>query len=246
MLVIAHLSDPHIDDGVRSRDRAMRVMRRLNSLERPIDLVLVTGDIADHGKPSEYEEAAKVLDSDFRVLTCPGNHDIREPFRRILLGEDGFDEPINRVHRIGGAVFLLCDSTIPGRDDGLLADETIEWLEKALAETGDDPVFVCFHHPPVTLGIPYVDEIRQFGADRLARVLDRHRNVIAILCGHAHTGAATTFAGVPVLVAPGVTSTILLPWEPGDLVDLDTQPAFAFHVLDDDHRRLTTHFRVAP
>ncbi|MFD7659405.1 metallophosphoesterase [Actinosynnema sp. NPDC059797] len=62
------------------------------------------------------------------------------------------------------------------------------------------------------------------------------------LCGHAHTAAASTFAGRPLLVAPGVVSTIRLPWEGSDVVDLDQPAAVAFHVLDDGGR-LTTHYR---
>jgi 3',5'-cyclic-AMP phosphodiesterase len=55
----------------------------------------------------------------------------------------------------------------------------------------------------------------------------------------------TTFAGRPVLVAPGVVSTIRLPWEAGDVIDRDAPPSVAFHLLGDDGR-LTTHHRVVP
>jgi len=111
------------------------------------------------------------------------------------------------------------------------------------------PVLVGFHHPPVELGVPYVDGIRQFGEERLAEVAARHPHLVAFLAGHAHTAAATTFAGRPLLVAPGVVSTIKLPWEvpagSDDVVHLDHAPSLAFHVLHDDHR-LTTHYRPVP
>ncbi|MFC7546164.1 metallophosphoesterase [Plantactinospora sp. GCM10030261] len=246
MLVIAHLSDTHLDGGDRAADRTTRVMAYLNDLAQPVDAVLVTGDIADHGKPAEYEEARRLLEAPYPVLHCPGNHDERAAYREVLLDRPDGAAPINQAHRVAGAVFALCDSTIPGRDDGLLTDETIAWLERLLAETpADTPVFVCFHHPPVTLTIPYVDGIRQFGEGRLAELVAGDPRIVALLCGHAHTPAATTFAGKPLLVAPGVVSTTVLPWERGDLVDLDHPPAVAFHVLDDEGR-LTTHYRVVP
>jgi hypothetical protein len=50
------------------------------------------------------------------------------------------------------------------------------------------------------------------------------------------------FAGVPMLAAPGVESTMILPWEPEDRPA--PPPAVAFHLLEDD--RLTTHYRVCP
>jgi Icc protein len=243
VIVIAHVSDTHIDGSPHNSDRAARVFNYLNSLTHPIDVVLVTGDIADNGMAAEYEQANKLFVLPYPVLVCPGNHDVRAAFREVLLGDTRDAAPINRVHRLAGAVFALCDSTIPGRDDGFLADETITWLDGVLADTPTGtPAFICFHHPPLALGMPFIDAIRQSGEERLAEVISRRTGVIAILCGHAHAAAATTFAGLPVLVAPGVVSTLVLPWEPGDVVDYRLPPAIAFHILD-DNRRLTTHYR---
>jgi hypothetical protein len=46
-----------------------------------------------------------------------------------------------------------------------------------------------------------------------------------------------------LLVAPGVVSTLRLPWEHGEVLDHGLPPAIAFHVLDDEWR-LTTHYRL--
>ncbi|MBV2155992.1 metallophosphoesterase [Kitasatospora sp. SUK 42] len=250
MLTIAHLSDIHLgqdrhgDGGERARKRAEQVMAYLDALPGPLGAVLVTGDLADHGLPEEYRQAAEVLASRHPVLTCPGNHDRREPYREVLLGEEPGEQPVNRLHRLPGADVLMLDSSIPGRHDGLLDDSTLEWLDAQLAEGRTElPALVAFHHPPAELHVPKVDGIRQFGEIRLERVLRRHPRVAALLCGHSHTPAATTFAGLPLLVAPGVVSTITLPCEGGPGISFDHPPMLAFHVLDGDGR-LTTHYRV--
>jgi Icc protein len=243
VIVIGHLSDIHIDTAERSVQRARRVIRYLAGLPMPVDVVLVTGDLADHGTDAEYERVRALLDLPVPVLVCPGNHDVRGPFRQVLLGEPASDAPVNRAHRVAGAFFAMCDSSVPGADDGWLADETLDWLDAQLTAAADLPAFVCFHHPPVVLGQPYIDRIMQFGADRLAEVIAQHTNVVALLCGHAHTPAASTFAGKPLLIAPGVVSTVLLPFESETVVDLHQPPLLAFHLLD-DHRRLTTHYRA--
>ena len=243
MIVIGHLSDIHIDGSERSMQRARRVTRYLAGLPVPVDVVLATGDLADHGAAAEYEGVRDVLDIPVPVLVCPGNHDVREPFRKVLLGEPASDAPINRAHRVAGAFFAMCDSSVPGADDGYLADETLDWLDAELTSAADLPAFVCFHHPPVVLGQPFIDRIRQSGAERLSDVVGWHPNVVALLCGHAHTPAASTFAGRPLLVAPGVASTLMLPFEGDTLLDYDQPTLIAFHILDDD-RRLTTHYRV--
>ncbi|MFD4661362.1 metallophosphoesterase [Kitasatospora sp. NPDC058444] len=252
MLTIAHLSDIHLgqvhrrDGGKRARRRAEQVMAYLDALPGPLDAVLVTGDLADHGRPGEYREVAEVLASRHPVLTCPGNHDSRAPYREVLLGEAPGEGPVNRLHRLPGADVLMLDSSIPGRHDGLLDEETLDWLDTQLTEgRAELPALVAFHHPPVELHLPYVDPIRQFGEERLARVLRRHPRVVALFCGHSHTPAATTFAGLPLLVAPGVASTVTLPCEGGRGVSFDHPPMLAFHLLDGD-RRLTTHYRALP
>ncbi|MFE4516647.1 metallophosphoesterase [Kitasatospora sp. NPDC056783] len=67
----------------------------------------------------------------------------------------------------------------------------------------------------------------------------------ALFCGHPHTPAATTFAGLPLLIAPGVVSTVTPPCEAGPGISFDHPPMPAFHVLDGE-RRLTTHYRALP
>ena len=61
MIVLAHVSDPHFDGGHRAVERSQRIMGYLNTLARPVDAVIVTGDIADHGTAAEYQQAAAVL-----------------------------------------------------------------------------------------------------------------------------------------------------------------------------------------
>ncbi len=256
MLLVAHVSDTHFDGGPRAAERATRVVDYLNSLIRPADAVVVSGDVTDHGLDAEYAQVRTVFDQlRTPVYFLPGNHDQRGPFRAFLAGVDADgptggpgvdgDAPINQLIQLDRATFALCDSTIPGRLDGYLSEETLGWLAEVAEAT--DPataLFVCFHHPPVNLHSGLLDPIRQHGEDRLAAVLDGRRGRTVLLCGHAHTPAATTFAGVPLIVGPSVASTLVLPWEPSpDTLDFDRPPALAMHVLDDTGT-LTTHYRT--
>ena len=123
MLVLAHISDLHLDGTARSTARAEQVRDRLWELPGHVDALLVTGDIADHGTEAEYEEAARILglrtgDAPFPVLTCPGNHDSRAPYRKALLGLPATEGPVNSAHVFDDAAVLMCDSSVPGSDDG--------------------------------------------------------------------------------------------------------------------------------
>jgi hypothetical protein len=94
------------------------------------------------------------------------------------------------------------------------------------------------HHP-----LPDAEPLHR--PDDLAALLADRPEVVGVLVGHAHTAAASTFAGRPLLAAPAVVWTLRLPWEGDEYADQSQPPGLAFHVLDDD-RRLTTHFRSVP
>lgn len=255
-MLIAHVSDIHIGGSEQSAERAMRVRDYLNGLPSPVDAVVVTGDIADHGLVEEYEIAREAMRYDAPTVVCPGNHDSRPEFRKVLLDRTGGPEsdeagPVNRALYLDGLTILLCDSSIPGRHDGYLDDETIGWLESELSR-GDGPVFVGMHHPPIALGLPSVDAIRLTAPERLERVVRDRPRVKAVLVGHAHTAASAVFAGLPLVVAPGVVSTLMMPselvlpedWSEDDALNFDLPPAITLHVFDGD--RLVSHTRVIP
>ncbi|MEU9861076.1 metallophosphoesterase [Streptomyces sp. NPDC047971] len=244
MTLLAQISDLHLDGSERATRRATRVMDYLRALPRPVDALLVTGDIADHGEEAEYEEAARILTAPFPVLTCPGNHDARPAYRKALLGEAPDDGPVNQAHHIAGTTILMCDSTIPGRDEGRLDAATLAWIDTTLtALPRGTAALVAFHQPPVELHHPLPDSGMLEEPGRLADLLAAHPQVAAVLTGHAHTAAASTFAARPLIVGPAVTWTLRMPWEGDNAADRDQPPGLAFHVLDDDGR-LTTHYRV--
>jgi hypothetical protein len=91
---VAHLSDIHIvgerygfriesgRGGPRGNERVRRVMARLEAehAARPLDLILITGDMTDAGRSSEWAEFFDILaghpDLVGRMLILPGNHDV--------------------------------------------------------------------------------------------------------------------------------------------------------------------------
>lgn len=240
--LFAQISDLHLDGTERAADRARRVIDYVNGLARPVDALLVTGDIADHGAEVEYEEIRELLaTATVPVLPCPGNHDVRGPYRKALLGEEPTGGPINRSHHVAGVNILMVDGTVPEEGHGFVDDETVDWLLDHLRD--DTPTLIALHHPPVSMYEPFVDSILLREPDRLGAVVEAHPQVIAVLTGHAHTACASTFAGRPLIVAPAVTFALRMPWEGGTFDNWDQPPGVAFHVVDGT--RLTTHFRSA-
>ena len=91
---VAHLSDIHIvgerygfriesgRGGPRGNERVRRVMARLEAehAARPLDLILITGDMTDAGRSGEWAEFFDILGRHpnlaDRILILPGNHDV--------------------------------------------------------------------------------------------------------------------------------------------------------------------------
>jgi 3',5'-cyclic AMP phosphodiesterase CpdA len=256
VLTIAHLSDTHFGGKFSPVARATRVLDHLEILDPAVDVVLVTGDIADHGRPEEYDEAEKLFDAwpgPAPLLLCPGNHDVRAGY--AAMRDMPVDRPVNEAHRVAGTLFVMLDSMVPAPpgeriDHGHLTTETLAWLDTQLADRAPgEPAFVCLHHPPVTIHLGLMYPIMLDNPDELAEVLDRHDHVLAVLVGHAHSACAATYhqmeRPLPVLIPGGVVSTVAMDSEPFATITGDLPPTFAVHYVGDDGG-VVTHWRSLP
>src|SRR5262245_35315461 len=229
MFTIAHVSDLHFGNRPESRPRAHAVLEHLLAMSPRPDVLVATGDIADHGLEGEYAEACELFERwPGPLIVGTGNHDAREPFARMLLGRDG-DTPLDQSLEVGGFRFLMLDSlvsAVEGRriDHGVLTPTTLAWLDDQLA-TSALPTFVCLHHSPVLVNIDLMDGIQLREPHGLRAVLERHPHVVAVLVGHSHTACVTVFAGRPVLIAGGVVSTVTLDAEVQPPIWNDAPPA---------------------
>ena len=252
MFVVAHVSDTHLGNDVQDpSDRAARVMDHLLSMRPQPDVLVVTGDVADHGLAHEYADARAWLDRwPGPVAVCPGNHDVRTAF------VEGLGVAARSVVETGGYRFVMLDSLVDAVagervDEGRLGDDQLAWLDARLGES-DNPAFVCLHHPPTTIGLELMDPIRLMDGDALAAVIDHHPHVVATLVGHAHTMGTTTIAGRPLLMAGGVVSTVTADAEQVDTLWYAAPPSFALHLVDEPGTtpgsvpRITTHWRALP
>src|SRR4051794_6891522 len=102
---ILHLSDPHLtgngvdEDGVDAAASLEAILRDARWVP-DIDVVVVSGDIADDGSVAGYEQvrrrvAAFAAERGVPHVYATGNHDTREGFAQVLgsghLGADGED-----------------------------------------------------------------------------------------------------------------------------------------------------------
>lgn len=229
-MLIAHLSDPHVrPDGVLyqgvvdSNAQFAAAIAHVNALAPRPDLVLLSGDLVDHGHADEYAMLARLLAPlDVPVLAIPGNHDEREAFRRAFAGQSWLPAqgPIDYVSGDCGPVRVVAlDVTLPGLHHGAVSEDGAVWLDRMLAAEPSRPTILMMHQPPFDTGIPYMDLYSCREGSRLAAVLLRHPQVERVLCGHVHRFMQLRFGGAMLCTAPSTTTTIALRLQP------DARPA---------------------
>lgn len=242
-MIIAHLSDPHFDGTAAKRARVQRAIDYLESRAEPIDVALVTGDIADSGEIEQYAEAVEMFGRlSMPVHFLPGNHDARGPFAEGLFHRQvDPDEPLDQQVEIGGTLLCLLDSTIPGEPGGAITEDVAAGIG-LLAHAHSGPMVLALHHPPVAVGMPYMDGMRLADAPALERVVAGMDNIVGVLCGHIHSAMATTFGGKPLIAAPPLSTVLNLPTEGADLLNEAQPPGLALHRIAGG--TMVTHFRA--
>jgi Icc protein len=227
-LILAQISDPHIDGDEASAEALAAGVRAVAALRPAPDAVLVSGDLANSAAAEEYAAVRELLAPlPMPVHVLPGNHDAL----------DSMDGWAPAAVDVAGVRLVLCDSTIPGRDEGRL---DVEWVA---AQLGDGPAILAMHHPPFDIGMPAADAISIAGDDRaaLAALLERSPQVLRVICGHTHRAAFATVGGCIAATCPGIHLTAKLELGREDFELVREPPAFALHVTLGDG--LVTHIQ---
>lgn len=251
-MLIAHLSDPHLclpgeryNGVLDSNARFAQAVDQARTFSP--GLVILSGDLTEHGLPEEYALARDLLARlNAPLLVIPGNHDDRGAFRTALTGLPGLvpfasEGPLHAVAE-GPIRIIGLDVTVPGDDHGQIAPAHASWLDAALTAAPDTPTMVMLHQPPFHSGLHFVDDYRCFGEELLAEVLTRHPQVVRILAGHIHRFSLTTFAGRPAVTAPSTATGIALRLQPdAEPASYTEPPAMLLHLWRDG--RLVTHLQ---
>lgn len=227
-LLLAQLSDAHVgtapsflDGRIDTAQALQRAVQHLAQLDPAPELVLFTGDLTEHGRPSEYAEVARALAPlTMPVRVLPGNHDDPAAAREALAPymPVAADAPAGSCCyrlRHGALHVVALDTVVPWRSHGELDAPRLAWLERTLAACRGEPVLLCMHHPPLATGMAAMDACSLLhGAEALAELVRGHGAVQGILCGHLHRPVQAMFAGAPLHVAPSVAHQMALDLRP--------------------------------
>lgn len=225
---IAQLSDTHFiekgapSEGMGAYDTALAFDRVFDDMDQQVDHIVVTGDVADHGRAEQYEIALAALQRfDVDVHVCPGNHDMDVPFRA---GMTGTNVSLPRIVELESWAFLYADSSSgqmvldgdtlvdpPGEtrlhSNGSFSNSEWAWVREATEATEAEHVFVWLHHPPGVEGHFQANADFSVGWRALLADLPKVRGLGA---GHLHMPVQWDIEGRPVFLSPSLKNNFSL------------------------------------
>jgi len=212
---IAHLSDLHLMRGPFAAQPAAGLadaIGRLLSVEPRPDCVVITGDLADTGHPEEYATLRTILRRcPIPVHLLPGNHD--DPAALIAsFGDTPYlGNGVSPAYTVEypQATLVIANSWVQGSPAGCLGPAQLAWIGQALGARRDVPALVCLHHHPVAMASRWLDQVGLDNAPEFFDVIDRHRNVRAIVWGHVHQSYDGLRKNVRMLATPSTCAQFL-------------------------------------
>jgi 3',5'-cyclic-AMP phosphodiesterase len=256
-LLIAQVTDIHLgfdpDNPVEfNRKRLDQVLRHLNEGPNRPDLLIATGDLTEHGDTASYKRLANALSvCKFPVHMCLGNHDLRAnfltQFPQVAVA-DGF---VQYVLKTGGIRIVMLDTLEEGRHGGAFCETRAEWLRTTLAEDRSTPTIIVMHHPPVEVGIAWMNtHPEEKWVGNFVSAIHGAPNIRGIICGHVHRSISVPWQGTAVAICSSTAPQVTLDLTPIDPEKPDNrpmiiadQPAYALHYWNG--RELVSHFDSA-
>ncbi len=177
------------------------------------DLIVMTGDLVDLGRPEEYAHLHEIIASLTQPLyVVPGNHDARDPMREAFKAGGYFPASGFLQYAVEDWPLRLIglDTIIPGQGGGEICAERLAWLDRTLAEQPQRPTLLMMHHPPFITGIGHMDDIGLIGREAFADVVAKHSQIELILCGHLHRTIHARVGGRAVLTSPSPAHQVAL------------------------------------
>ncbi|MEV3926237.1 phosphodiesterase [Actinomadura coerulea] len=258
MAIIAQLSDIHLaagrDGGMDDDSGPVRALRAavssLLSLPARPDAVVLTGDLADRGLPSEYARLHALLSPlPMAVYPMCGNHDDRDEMRRTFADHPavaatgtGPGAPVQYAVDVAGVRLVCCDTTVDGHPHGHMSEDRLAWLEETLSAAPGVPTVIATHHPPYPIGMRFIDDLRFVDPAGFASVISRHPQVVRVISGHAHRATVGSLAGRVCTTCPSTYRQLFLDLTQRGRAAVTGEPAgFALHLVGEDGTA-TTHF----
>jgi 3',5'-cyclic-AMP phosphodiesterase len=230
MVLVAQLSDTHLLADPTARLGRHNTTRNLaavvEALPPRIDVMVVTGDIAEDGTHEAYRRALSLTAGRAgQRYFLAGNHDDPQVMRDVF----GPAPPLQMVRISDRWTMALVDSQWIGHEEGQVADDTLAHLRDELARATTN-VVVCLHHPPIS---PCQNPACGMSNGEALQAIIQSGPVRLVLSGHVHQQFDTTLHGVRFVGAPATFRQLRHGGDPHYTDTLEPPAAQLLELLDD-------------
>ena len=253
-MLIAQVTDIHLgfepdNPAEFNRKRLDQVLRQLSAMKPRPDMLLATGDLVDRGDSESYRRLRNAFDGcPFPVFYCLGNHDVRENFVQWFPETPTADGFVQYEHETPDLRILFLDTLEEGRHGGAFCETRADWLKVRLAEKPDAKTLIIMHHPPVEVGVEWMNtHPDEPWVRRVAEAIDGHDQIVGIICGHLHRSITAGWRGKTIAICASTAPQVALdlsridPEQPdGRPMIIADPPAFALHRWNG--QELVSHF----
>ncbi len=230
LFTVAQITDLHVGRSIPFPSGTVdlysqleKTVKSLNSMDPVPDILVVSGDLANHGNEKDYRRVKDL----FSTLKMPyyivvGNHDQRSSLRSIFSEHDYMNtgsEYIQYALEDLPLRIIAIDTLAVGSHRGLMDEERLRWLDKKLAENTEKPTMIFMHHPPFETGMPYPDSLGMDGKEELGQIIEKYSNIEAVASGHTHREATLRWRGTIAYTTPSTSFSYKLEFH--DVDDLD-------------------------
>ncbi len=262
-LIFFHISDTHVGStkdyahrGYRPYGRTELLIQDMRRLGIKPDFVMHTGDVCgdkDHHATTAHYELVRPI---FSAIDAPwyylvGNHDCAESMEATLnygphevFFSSGREKAYKFSSRSHDCFALL--SSIPTKREGIISKGQLAAFEESLSRSSS-PAWVFLHHPPLSMGSPWMDgNMLLANGMELHQILRKRREQVqGVFFGHIHQPWQFCREGINYFSSPGaIFQFSTLPSDTSS--NLEPQSAVGYSVVHYRQGQVQVNARTVP
>lgn len=206
--ILIQITDTHLLEqpeqefvGMNPEHSFHQVMQHIRQHYPQTDVIIHTGDLAQAPKPRTYQRYIQFMQQlGIPFFQTPGNHDDEQYF------------PFHGKHpqqptliELGNWRIILLNSAVNNRVDGWISTPQLEQLTELLEQHQAFPTILACHHHPFEMHSKWIDQHKLKNSQELFQLLERFKQIKAVLYGHVHQHSSNNWQHVQCLSTPSTS-----------------------------------------
>lgn len=176
------------------------ILKSIQTGSKHVDSLVLSGDLSEDGSTASYRRLKEILSPIDCPMDCmPGNHDDPKTLTEELVGGDIGQR---RAFQIPGWQIVLLNSHVTNQTAGRLSSDELAFLDTTLGDARSLAGLVFLHHPPVSIGSPWMDAMGLLEPEAFRQTVAGHPQIRIVAFGHIHQAFDVSRYGVRWLGVP--------------------------------------------